>query len=49
MLELGEYQSLDATNLLAAVYLSPVQTPPPTNDGYFMFVRFEVKQAQISS
>ena len=27
MLDLGEFQSLDATNLLTAVYLSPVTDP----------------------
>ena len=35
MLDLGECQSLDVINLPSAVYLSPIQTPPPSNDGYF--------------
>ena len=36
--------------LPSAVYLSPVQTPPPSNYGYFMFVfLFGVRQAQIFS
>ena len=47
MLDLGECQSLDANDLPSAVYLAPVQTPPPSNDGYFMFVVFGVRQAQI--
>ena len=47
MLKLGECQSLDANSLQFAVYLSPVQTPPPSNYGYFIFVRFGVKQAHI--
>ena len=38
MLDLGEYQSLDADNLPPVVYLSPLQTPPPSNGAYFMFV-----------
>ena len=33
MIDLGEYWSLDADNLASAVYLSPVQTPKPSNDG----------------
>ena len=32
MLELRECQSLDTNNLPSAVYLSPVQTPPPSNN-----------------
>ena len=46
MLHLGECQSLVANNL-PYVYLSPVQNPPPSNDGYFIFVLFGVRQAQI--
>ena len=42
MLDLGEYQSLDANNFQFAVYLSPVQTPQPSNNGYSMFVQFGV-------
>ena len=38
---------LDANNLPSAVYLSPVRTPTPSNDGYFKFVQFGVTQAQI--
>ena len=45
MLDLGECQSLDANNLQSAVYLSPVQIP---KDGYFMFVQFGGRKAQIS-
>ena len=47
MLDLEEFQSLDANSLPSAVYLSPVQTPPPSNYGYFMPDRIRVKQAQI--
>ena len=38
MLDLEECQSPIANNLPSAVYLSPVKTSPPSNDGYFMFV-----------
>ena len=40
MLDLEEYQSLDGYNLPSAVYLSPLQTPPQSSDGYFMFLQF---------
>ena len=46
MLDLGECLSLDTDNLPSAVYISPVQNPPPSNDGYFMFVGIEVVYAQ---
>ena len=39
-LDLGECLSLDVYNLPSAVYLSPVETPPTSNDGYCMFVQF---------
>ena len=39
MIDLGECQSLDGNT--SAFYVSPVQTPPPSNDGYFMFVNLE--------
>ena len=39
-LNFGECLSLDADNLPSAVYLSPVETPPKSNDGYFMSVQF---------
>ena len=48
MLDLGECLWMDVDNLPLAVYLSPVQAPPQLNDGYFMIVRFGVRQAQIS-
>ena len=35
----------DLKNLPYIVYLSPVETPPQSNDGYFMFVQFGVTQA----
>ena len=47
MLELGECLSLAAGNLPSAVHMSPAQTPPPSNDGYYMFVKFGVRQAHI--
>ena len=47
MLDLGEGLSLEADNLPSVVYLSPVQSQPPLNDGYFMFVKFGDRQAQI--
>ena len=47
MLDLGECQSLDPNNLPSVVYLSPVQTPPTSNDDIFMFVQFGDRQAQI--
>ena len=47
MLDLGGCQLLDADILTSVVYLSPVQTQPPSNDGYFMLVCFRVKKAQI--
>ena len=46
--DLGESMSMDADNLSPAVYLSPVETQPTSNDGYFMLVKFEARQAQIS-
>ena len=45
MLALGECRSLDANDFPFAVNLSPVQTLPPLDNGYFMFVQFGVKQA----
>ena len=47
MLDWGEYLSLDADNLPSAVYLTCVETPPKSNDGYFMFLQFGVGQAHI--
>ena len=47
MLDLGECQLLEANNLPSAVYLSPVQTPPPSNYNYFMFVPYGVRQHQM--
>ena len=47
MLDLGECQSLYANNSPSAVYLSPVQTPPPSNKRYFMFDQFVVRKAHI--
>ena len=47
MLDLGECQAQDLIKLPSAVYLSPVETQPPSNDGYFMFVQFGVRQAKI--
>ena len=46
-LDLGEFQSLDADSLPSAVYRSPVETPPKSKNGYFTFVQFRVRQAQI--
>ena len=48
-LDLGECRSLNADDLPSEVSLLAVQTPPPLNDGYFKFVRFGVRQAQISA
>ena len=42
MIDLGKCQSLDANNLPSAVYMSPVQTPLTSNDGFFLcFFYFE--------
>ena len=38
MLNFGECQSLNADNLPYTVNLSPIQTPPPANDGYFLLL-----------
>ena len=43
MLDLGECQSLRGNNSPSAVYLSPVQTPPFSNNGYFMLVQFGIR------
>ena len=42
MLDLGDCLSLDTDKIPPAVYVSPVQTPPPSNGGYFMFVRIGI-------
>ena len=34
------FQSMDMDNLPFSVYLSPLQTPPLLNDGYFMLAQF---------
>ena len=48
MLDFGEGQSLDANDLPSAVYLSPVETPPPSNYDYLtFFLRFGVRLAKI--
>ena len=36
-------------NLPLAIYLSAVETPPISSDDYFMFIQFEVWQAQVFS
>ena len=46
-LYLGECLSLDTDNLPSAVDLPPVETPSKSNDFSFMFLQFEVGQAQI--
>ena len=38
MLDMGECRLMDVDYLPSAVHLSPVPTPPPSNDGPFMFV-----------
>ena len=41
MVDLGECLSLDADNLPSAVYLSTVQTPQPSSEGYFVLFDLE--------
>ena len=41
-LDFGKCLLLDVYNLPYAVYLSPDETQPKSNDGYFIFVIFEV-------
>ena len=46
-LEFGECLSPDADKLPSEVYLSPVETPPISNDGYFMFGRNREKSEGV--
>ena len=43
MLDFGECLSLVADNLTSTVYLSPLQTPPQSNDGHFMIVEIGLR------
>ena len=38
MLDLGECLTLGTYNIPSSVYIAPVQTAPPSDDGHFEFV-----------
>ena len=48
MLYLGECRSLDGDNLPSTVYLLPLQTPPPSSDGNFLFCSMSVPAQNAS-
>ena len=47
MLDLGEFWMLDVNNFPSAVYHSHVQTPPPSDDAYFMNIGIGVRLAKM--